>query len=203
MRFARVALPLGLAVVALQAQAQEAARYIGKPVVDLDGGIDGRHVRLVQPFTFVDATGLRWDVPAGTMVDGASIPQPFWSLIGGPFEGKYRDASIIHDRYCVTKDRPWQKVHRMFYEAMLVSGVEPMKAKLMYYAVYRFGPRWEQRTVLVPTHGFDGTEKMKPAKVPVDLPSPIYNADEVRRSLERIQKENPSVEQIEQIASQP
>jgi hypothetical protein len=30
----------------------------------------------------------------------------------------------------------------MFYTGMLASGVEPMNAKIMYAAVYHFGPRW-------------------------------------------------------------
>jgi Protein of unknown function (DUF1353) len=42
-------------------------------------------------------------VPAGAIVGGASIPQVFWSIIGGPFEDKYREASVIHDYYCEQK----------------------------------------------------------------------------------------------------
>jgi hypothetical protein len=103
---------------------------------------DGRKARLLKPLTFIHPAWDPWPVPAEIEVDGASIPRPFWTLIGGPFEGRYRDASIVHDHYCVTKERAWHDVHRMFYEAMLTSGVGKAKAKVMYYAVYRFGPRW-------------------------------------------------------------
>jgi hypothetical protein len=37
----------------------------------------------------------------------------------------------------------WQSVHRMFYEASRLSGVGELHAKVMYLAVYHFGPRWK------------------------------------------------------------
>lgn len=103
---------------------------------------DGRLLKLIQPYAFEDAHGKLWGVPTGTVVDGASIPKIFWSIIGGPFEDKYRDASVIHDHYCVEKTDAWQNVHLVFYNAMRAKGVGPIKAKLMYAAVYNFGPRW-------------------------------------------------------------
>lgn len=104
---------------------------------------DGRFMELFAPYSYVDGQGEPWDVPAGAKVDGASIPKPLWSTIGGPFEGKYRNASVIHDYYCDTKTRSWEATHRVFYEAMLANGVDLKLAQLMFYAVYRFGPRWE------------------------------------------------------------
>lgn len=91
-----------------------------------------------------------WDESGRTMtlleefgyVDGASIPRAFWSVIGGPFEGRYRNASVVHDVYCDSQERPWREVHRMFYEACRCGGASAVKSKLMYYAVYHFGPRW-------------------------------------------------------------
>jgi hypothetical protein len=104
-------------------------------------------MKLVEPFAYIDPTGERWDAPVGAVVDGASIPRFAWTAIGGPFEGSYRDASVIHDVGCVEQSRPWQAVHRMFFTAMLASGVELLKAKIMYAAVYHFGPRWSRPTV--------------------------------------------------------
>jgi Protein of unknown function (DUF1353) len=69
-----------------------------------------------------------------------------WSVIGSPFTGKYRDASVIHDYYCDIRARPWPSVHRVFYDAMIVSGVSVSRAKLMYAAVYFAGPRWSEAT---------------------------------------------------------
>jgi hypothetical protein len=65
-----------------------------------------------------------------------------WSIAGGPFEGKYRNAAIIHDYYCVLQSRPWRDTHLVFYNAMRAADVEERQAKLMYGAVYYFGPRW-------------------------------------------------------------
>ncbi len=106
---------------------------------------DGRIAELQNDLIFIDPAGVRWGAPKGAQVDGASIPKGFWSLIGGPFEGKYRDASIIHDWFCDQRTRTWQATHRVFYDGMIARGVDPLKAKLMYYAVRWGGPRWEAR----------------------------------------------------------
>jgi Protein of unknown function (DUF1353) len=108
---------------------------------------DGRRMRLLEPFEYVAPDGRTWPVPSGITVDGASIPQVFWSLIGGPFEGFYRGPSVIHDYYCATRARPSEQVHRMFYEAMRTAGVGESKAWLMYHAVARFGPQWEASAI--------------------------------------------------------
>ncbi|NBT14071.1 MAG: DUF1353 domain-containing protein [Planctomycetia bacterium] len=97
---------------------------------------DGRDMTLVKPFAYVDPADVRWDAPAGAVVNGASIPRPFWSVIGGPFEGRFRNASVVHDVACVDRSRPWRQVHRMFYEACRCGRVNVVKAKTMYYAVY-------------------------------------------------------------------
>jgi hypothetical protein len=102
---------------------------------------DGRNLKLMQSFAYVDATGRRWDVPAGMETDGASIPRAFW-ITHPPFTGKYRGAAIIHDHYCRVQTRTWQETHNVFYEAMLAAGVDDRTAKIMWGAVYRFGPRW-------------------------------------------------------------
>jgi hypothetical protein len=104
-------------------------------------------MKTVLDFGFREADGLHWPVPPGTTVDGASIPQPLWSLMGGPFEGKYRDASVVHDYYCAVRSADWQSVHLMFYRGMLVSGVSELRAKIMYMAVYFAGPRWDKMVV--------------------------------------------------------
>ena len=105
-------------------------------------GNDGRKMILEETFAYIDPRTKVWQVPKGTTVDGASIPWAMWSIIGGPFAGKYRRASVIHDYYCDLRSRPWKQVHRVFFNAMLAAGVEERKAKIMYAAVYHFGPRW-------------------------------------------------------------
>lgn len=115
-------------------------RYIGEVVARWHA--DGRTMSLVQDFAYEDPGFERWDAPAGSVVDGASIPRVMWSIIGGPFEGMYRDASVIHDVACVARTRLWREVHEAFYFAMRASGVGEVQAKVMYAAVYHFGPRW-------------------------------------------------------------
>jgi hypothetical protein len=112
---------------------------------------DGREMTLVEPFAYVDPRAVRWEAPAGAVVNGASIPRAFWSFIGGPFEGRFRNGSVVHDVACVERSRAWQDVHRMFYEACRCGGVAAVAAKTLYYAVFHFGPRWrveERRTVV-------------------------------------------------------
>jgi Protein of unknown function (DUF1353) len=125
----------------LPAASEELGRFTGQVTTVWLG--DGRNMRLVEPFEFVAPDGTHWPVPSGVIVDGASIPQIFWSLIGGPFTGPYRNASVIHDYYCDVRTRSYQDVHRVFYTAMRASGVSENKAWLMYKAVEKFGPTWE------------------------------------------------------------
>jgi len=104
---------------------------------------DGRTVRLLNDYVFNDPEGRVWTTPKGYISDGASIPPALWSLTGGPFTGKFRNAAVIHDQYCDNRTRPWEQVHRVFYDAMIAGGVTENKAAVMYLGVYRFGPRWD------------------------------------------------------------
>lgn len=110
--------------------------------LDLRMDPDGRTAVLLAAFAYTDPAGKKWETPVGWRVDGASIPRPLWSIIGSPWTGKYREASVIHDYYCDTKSEPWPAVHKTFYTAMLANGVDELQAEIMYIAVYRFGPRW-------------------------------------------------------------
>jgi Protein of unknown function (DUF1353) len=116
-------------------------RFDGQVIAAWDD--DGRFMTLNDKFTYIDASNKAWLAPAGAHVNGASIPEAFWSIIGGPFEGQYRNASVVHDVYCETMSEPWEAVHEMFYQACRCGGVEEPKAKMLYWAVYHFGPRWE------------------------------------------------------------
>src|SRR5690348_6841794 len=75
---------------------------------------DGRNMKLLEPLTYVDPYCRSWVARAGSVVDGASIPKFAWSIIGGPFEGKYRDASVVHDVACMERSAPWEYVHLVF-----------------------------------------------------------------------------------------
>jgi uncharacterized protein DUF1353 len=124
---------------ALLSAAASAEEYFGEFLDKLKGTFiaDAKPrplFKIEAEFRFKDPNGLLWSTPAGTEVDGASIPQSFWSLIGGPFEGAYLDASVIHDYYCETKQRTAHDTHRAFYYGMRTSQVPEWKASLMYSA---------------------------------------------------------------------
>src|SRR5436309_6547637 len=104
---------------------------------------DGRTMTLLNELRYTDPKGVVWIAPAGSVIDGASIPRSLWSLMGGPFEGKYRNASVLHDVGYDQKNRPPQEVDRMFYNAMRCSGVSALEAKTMYYSLLRFGRHWK------------------------------------------------------------
>jgi hypothetical protein len=146
----------------------------------------GRNLELTHPFSFIDPKGKLWAVPAGTVVDGASIPQAFWSVIGGPFEDKYRDASVIHDHFCDTKTDSWENVHLVFYNGMRARGVGSIKAKIMYAAVYNFGPRWLQVSA-------SETGKLISGQ-------PILLEDAKEAILRFIAENDPSIEQIQALS---
>lgn len=149
-------------------------------------GDDGREMILQQPISFIDSANKRWDAPAGAIVDGASIPTVFWSVIGGPFEGKYRNASVVHDVYCHEMTESWESVHQMFYEACRSGGVDDTQAKMLYYAVYHFGPRWEMVS-------------QTDAPAIDQQPGVSVRRDRKGRHMARYQPTPPTIDEVEQI----
>lgn len=111
-----------------------------------------RDMKLIEPFGFIDSTGLNWDVPAGSVTNGASVPPGTWNIVGGPYDGIYREAAVLHDYYVEIgllgkSNRTAKDTHRMFFEAMRARGVSVDLAKTMYLAVQLFGPTWEIKLV--------------------------------------------------------
>ncbi|NDW03030.1 DUF1353 domain-containing protein [Jiella pacifica] len=137
-------------------------RFEGRVVVEwLEHGGADRNMQLREAFAFVGEDGARWNVPAGAIVNGASIPQTFWTLFGPPFVGDYRRASVVHDYFCEVRTRPAHEVHRMFYDACRAGGVSYVRAKSMYAAVTAFGPNWTHDEAVVSSFGFDALAKSR------------------------------------------
>jgi uncharacterized protein DUF1353 len=142
---------LFLLLVLLTGCANQTSSY--KPEVKYWGKIDGevktqwdrkgREMTLLEDTKYIDQDNNVWIAQQGDKINGASIPKIFWSLIGGPYEGDYRWASVFHDVECHKRNNTWESVHYMFYTAMRANGVPQKKAKVMYAAVYKFGPRWK------------------------------------------------------------
>lgn len=117
------------------------AEFLTRPSLELVDG--GQKVRLREEMRFRDSAGLTWTVPANYISDGASIPRSLWSIMGSPFQGNWVSASILHDYHTELRQRAPEQVNAMFYDALRASGVDETRAKLMFAAVTRFGPRWE------------------------------------------------------------
>jgi endonuclease G len=150
---------------------------------------DGITMVLLNELRYTDPYGEVWIAPAGAHVNGASIPRAFWGVIGGPFEGKYRNASVLHDVAYSEQSRSWEDADRMFYNAMRCSGVGVVTAKTMYYALRRHGRHWKHRQAL-----------------PVDSGAPRPSAvspDEVGQIQQWIRANDPNLEQIETRAAAP
>ena len=158
---------------------------------------DGRTMTLLSELRYTDPQGIVWTAPAGSVVDGASIPRSLWSIMGGPFEGKYRNASVLHDVAYGQHNRPWQDCDRMFYNAMRCSGVSAVEAKTMFYALYRFGHHWKFPIKRAKPVKFEGTMVARGEKIPRAIP---VNENELGDAREWIRRAEPSLEQIEQRA---
>ena len=141
---------------------------------------------LTHQFNYIDPAKKVWEGPAQLIIDGASIPRPFWSVIGGPFEGLYREASVVHDAGCCAQMQPWGDVHHMFYNAMRCSGVGWAKAKTMFWAVWAFGPRWKQLNTTMPASCLLASPSATPlaAVSQPDIPS-LATADEIQEVMAR------------------
>jgi hypothetical protein len=82
--------------------------------------------------------------PAGMITDGASVPQPFWSLL--PVWGSYSRAAAVHDRLCYLLEQgtphpealTYQAAASIFDEAMAVCGTPLAERETMTAAVRAF-----------------------------------------------------------------
>lgn len=93
---------------------------------------------------FVNEKGSKaWvDIPPGYLIDGASVPRPFWNII--PPWGDYGAAAIVHDRLCeyltlMTPEGPKRitrkRCDQILDEAMQVLGVDDVSRSVIYHAV--------------------------------------------------------------------
>lgn len=114
------------------------------------------------PLNFVDAEGQSWVAPPRTLTDGASIPKIFVTIVGDPTSPEFVNAAAVHDAYCGIGNEgganyqraPWQDVHLMFYDGLIVGGTDHIRAKVMFAAVWLGGPRWaEPAEAVISTQG--------------------------------------------------
>jgi hypothetical protein len=189
----------GPAWTTVAVQSHKWGYYSGYPETRWDP--DGRNMTLLNELRYTDPQGYTWVASAGSKIDGASIPRSLWTFMGGPFEGQYRNASVLHDVAYEQKKRPAQDCDRMFYNAMRCSGVNAVEAKTMYYALYRFGHHWRfpiKRAKAVKPKDLEremaaaGEDQYPRAMAP--------NPDDIDAARDWIRGAEPSLEQIEQRA---
>ena len=170
--------------------------YNGEPVTKWNP--DGRTMTLLTELRYTDPKGNVWIAPIGSVVDGASIPRYLWSFMGGPFEGQYRNASVLHDVAYGEKKRPWQDCDRMFYYAMRCSGVNAVEAKTMFYALYKFGHHWKFPIKRAKPVKFEGQLVARAEPIPRAIP---VNPTEINVARDWIRSADPSLDQIERRAN--
>lgn len=125
----------------------DASEFKGSLVLLPNGGdATGKTRILGDDFFFDDDNGLVWKADKGDVTDGASIPQELQGLVGHSFDADLIRAAVIHDHYCDderhNRVRSWRATHRVFYDMLRASDVPLLRAKLLYYAVFTFGPKW-------------------------------------------------------------
>ena len=109
-------------------------------------------MKLEEVFEYTDPDGITWSVPSDFVVDGASIPKALWALVGSPYTGDYRRASIVHDKACndAVGNRDLRRAaDRMFFSACLAGGCSVDEATTLYLGV-RFGAYAESIPLLRP-----------------------------------------------------
>lgn len=110
--------------------------FSGNPRTEwLSGEAGDRGMRLVEPFWYADPQGRQWRAPAGSMIDGATIPRTLWASVGSPYTGPYRRASIVHDVAIRDPLVARADADAMFYHACLAGGCSARQAALLYAGV--------------------------------------------------------------------
>ena len=82
----------------------------------------------------------RYEQPEASW-DGATIPRPFWSIIGHPLSAEFRWASYWHDRLCedarTIEDRTLADA--VFLKLLADAGVQKWRRLAMWAAVRCYG----------------------------------------------------------------
>jgi len=115
-----------------------------------DVPIRERPYELLRPLRyFSEEVAKVIEAPQGYRTDFASVPRIFWRIIP-PF-GRYHRAAVIHDYLCELAGSTGvdsKTAAKIFHEAMLIAGVNRVKASTMYYMVRWFGPRFKANLVV-------------------------------------------------------
>lgn len=177
--------------------AGEFGRFIGEVITKwlVEDGED-RLMQVLNDFSYEDPATKIWTTPAGWKVDGASIPRALWPIVGSPFTGDYRRASVVHDHYCDVRTEPSDAVHLMFYYACRADGVGLFNANTLYYGILAGGPSWQttriinfdERLAHAPTGAIDFRDVL--------VSQPPLDQRKLEEDIRWIEATNPTLDQI-------
>ena len=100
--------------------------FSGYPLTKWHGN---RIMTLEEDFYFIDDDGKKWLAPKGAEINGATIPRSLWSVIGSPYVGGYRRASVVHDYFVGEGKNPSvsflqrRRADAMFFQACRADGL--------------------------------------------------------------------------------
>lgn len=78
-------------------------------------------------------------IKGGFCFNGASIPRLFWTLIGSPFDYRFRRAALYHDAMYHSHMVSKREADRGFLDLLKAEGVSWWKRTAMWMAVSLFG----------------------------------------------------------------
>ncbi len=93
-------------------------------------------IRLLEPLPF-EYNGVRYEIPAGFVSDGASVPRFFWRLVDPPITAATLVPSVKHDYIYRTKRKIMtrREADILYYNDLLANGYNRTKSRLTYVGV--------------------------------------------------------------------
>lgn len=174
--------------------------FSGNPKTEwlTDSADSDRNMKILETFSYTDPDGRVWETPAGSVVNGASIPRPLWTTVGSPYTGDYRRASIVHDVACDDSSIDRKEADKMFYYACLCGGCSRMEASLLYAGV-RIGA-WTSQNIPMETFAAANLAKRVRERPLIEESKVQLKFAEIARDLEPI-GDTASFEEIEKTVS--
>jgi Protein of unknown function (DUF1353) len=185
-----VVLPV-LVLSAAVVMAAGVGTFLGKVALEWDDedGFNRHKIKLLSDFGFQDPSGKKWIAQKGAELDGNSFTPLFEQMVGLPFAGEHRRASLLHDYFAKQLNEPWRDVRRMYYAALLAEGMSDHEAKTAYAVLYGAGMRWEPKgsTCYINCHNGASTLAWRPDVI----------ESEINKALEILSEGNPSLDEID------
>lgn len=171
--------------------------FVGTPKTEWLTSASGedRDMRLLENFSFTDPRGKVWPAPAGSVINGASIPRQLWALVGSPYTDDYRRASIVHDVACDSVDVDRKDADVMFFHACRAGGCGPLQARVLYAGV-RLGA-WASDSL--PTEVLARDRKLFRARLDAPMGDEVFlqrKLSDIAETMKELPDE-PTIEQLD------